>query len=305
MIEGTEARFDVRDIGLADDGRRRIAWAAREMPVLRLIRERFAAERPLEGVRIVACVHVTTETANLAYTLRAAGADAAICASNPLSTQDDVAAALAADGFSVYAIKGEDNPTYYRHIQQALAHRPQIVIDDGADVVSILHKDRTDLLADVIGSTEETTTGVVRLRAMEHDGVLRFPVIAVNDADTKHFFDNRYGTGQSTLDGIIRATNILIAGKTLVVALRGNPGIITLVDTGTLEATQIATPYVTTGHNAISANGRYSFFAAKEPGGVSVVEHDSSTLVATYPFPGGGRPHGIFYEPSRLMGAGS
>ena len=218
MIEGTEARFDVRDIGLADDGRRRIAWAAREMPVLRLIRERFAAERPLEGVRIVACVHVTTETANLAYTLRAAGADAAICASNPLSTQDDVAAALAADGFSVYAIKGEDNPTYYRHIQQALAHRPQIVIDDGADVVSILHKDRADLLADVIGSTEETTTGVVRLRAMEHDGVLRFPVIAVNDADTKHFFDNRYGTGQSTLDGIIRATNILLAGKVIVVA---------------------------------------------------------------------------------------
>jgi adenosylhomocysteinase len=169
-------------------------------------------------VRIVACVHVTTETANLAYTLRAGGADAVICASNPLSTQDDVAAALVADGFQVFAIKGEDNETYYRHIHSALAHRPNIVIDDGADVVTTIHKDRTELISGMLGATEETTTGVIRLRAMERDEVLRFPVVAVNDADTKHFFDNRYGTGQSTLDGIIRATNILLAGKTLVVA---------------------------------------------------------------------------------------
>jgi adenosylhomocysteinase len=212
------ARYDIRDIGLAEQGKRRIDWAAREMPVLAEIRQRFGTERPLDGIRIVACVHVTTETANLAYALQAAGADAVICASNPLSTQDDVAAALVSDGFQVYAIKGEDGETYYRHIQQALAHRPNIVIDDGADVVTTLHQDRRDLLPDMIGSTEETTTGVIRLRAMEHDGVLSFPVIAVNDADTKHFFDNRYGTGQSTLDGIIRATNILLAGKTIVVA---------------------------------------------------------------------------------------
>ena len=218
MKEAAEARFDIRDVGLAADGNRRIDWSAREMPVLAQIRERFARERPLEGIRIVACVHVTTETANLAYALRAGGADAVICASNPLSTQDDVAAALVADGFQVYAIKGEDGETYYRHIQQALGHRPNIVIDDGADVVTNIHQDRQDLLPEMIGSTEETTTGVVRLRAMEHDGVLKFPVIAVNDADTKHFFDNRYGTGQSTLDGIIRATNVLLAGKTVVVA---------------------------------------------------------------------------------------
>lgn len=218
-MSGTaEANYDIRDINLAEDGKRRISWAAREMPVLELIRQRFEKNRPLEGVRIVACVHVTTETANLAYTLRAGGADAVICASNPLSTQDDVAAGLVSDGFQVYAIKGEDGETYYRHIQQALAHKPNIVIDDGADVVTNLHKERRDLLDGMIGSTEETTTGVVRLRAMQHDGVLQFPVIAVNDADTKHFFDNRYGTGQSTLDGIIRATNILLAGKTMVVA---------------------------------------------------------------------------------------
>lgn len=218
MAERTQVDHDIRDIGLADDGQRRIAWAEREMPVLRLTRERFERERPLDGIRIVACVHVTTETANLAYTLRAGGADAVICASNPLSTQDDVAAALVRDGFSVFAIKGEDSGTYYTHIQHALEHRPQIVIDDGADVVSTLHKNRTDLIPEVIGATEETTTGVIRLRAMEHEGILAFPVVAVNDADTKHFFDNRYGTGQSTLDGIIRATNILLAGKIFVVA---------------------------------------------------------------------------------------
>ncbi|MDI3341312.1 MAG: adenosylhomocysteinase [Sphaerobacter sp.] len=218
MAGRTDVTYDIRDIGLAEAGRRRIAWAAREMPVLRLIRESFERDRPLDGVRIVACVHVTTETANLAYTLRAGGAEAAICASNPLSTQDDVAAALAADGFRVFAIKGEDNDTYYRHIHQALDLKPNIVIDDGADVVTAIHRDRRELIPGLYGSTEETTTGVIRLRAMEQDGVLAFPAIAVNDAETKHFFDNRYGTGQSTLDGIIRATNILLAGKTVVVA---------------------------------------------------------------------------------------
>jgi adenosylhomocysteinase len=218
MTESIETRYDVRDIGLADTGDRRIEWAAREMPVLRLIRERFARERPLDGIRIVACAHVTTETANLAYALRAGGAEAVICASNPLSTQDDVAAALVRSGINVFAIKGEDGQTYYRHIRQALEHRPQIVIDDGADVVSTLHKDRTDLTPEMLGATEETTTGVIRLRAMEQQGILTFPLVAVNGADTKHFFDNRYGTGQSTLDGILRATNILLAGKTLVVA---------------------------------------------------------------------------------------
>ena len=210
--------FDIKDPSLAPDGRRRIEWAAREMPVLRQIRERFAAERPLAGVRMVVCAHVTTETANLAFTFQAGGADAVICASNPLSTQDDVAAALVDEGIPVFAIKGEDNETYYRHLRAAMEHRPNIVIDDGADVVSLLHQEREDLIPDVIGATEETTTGVVRHRALERAGLLRFPIIAVNDADTKHFFDNRYGTGQSTVDGIMRATNILLAGKTVVVA---------------------------------------------------------------------------------------
>ncbi|MFL5760367.1 MAG: adenosylhomocysteinase [Thermomicrobiales bacterium] len=210
--------FDIKNPSLADDGRRRIDWASREMPVLRQIRESFARERPLAGVRVLACAHVTTETANLALTLQAGGADAVLCASNPLSTQDDVAAALVAEGISVFAIKGEDNETYYRHIRSALEHKPQIVIDDGADVVTMLHREYQQLLADVIGGTEETTTGVVRDRAMEREGVLRFPIVAVNDAQTKHFFDNRYGTGQSTIDGILRATNILLAGKTVVVA---------------------------------------------------------------------------------------
>src|SRR5215211_2487941 len=210
--------FDIKDPSLAADGRRRIEWAAREMPVLAQIRETFERERPLDGVRILACAHVTTETANLALTLKAGGADAVLCASNPLSTQDDVAAALVSEGISVFAIKGEDNDTYYRHIRSALEHRPNIVIDDGADVVTMIHRDRPDLLPEIIGGTEETTTGVIRDRAMERDGVLKFPIVAVNDADTKHFFDNRYGTGQSTIDGILRATNILIAGKTIVVA---------------------------------------------------------------------------------------
>ncbi|HEY7033992.1 MAG TPA: adenosylhomocysteinase [Thermomicrobiales bacterium] len=214
----TSHNFDIRDPSLAPDGRRRVDWAGREMPVLRQIRERFAAERPLAGIRILACAHITTETANLALTLQAGGADAVLCASNPLSTQDDVAAALVDEHIPVFAIKGEDNETYYRHIRAALDHKPHVVIDDGADVVSMIHKDRRDLIPAIIGATEETTTGVIRDRAMEQDGVLQFPIIAVNDADTKHFFDNRYGTGQSTIDGILRSTNILIAGKVAVVA---------------------------------------------------------------------------------------
>jgi adenosylhomocysteinase len=217
-VLGGPRPFDIKDPSLAADGRRRIDWASREMPVLRQIRESFAADRPLADIRILVCAHVTTETANLALTLQAGGADAVICASNPLSTQDDVAAALVEEGIPVFAIKGEDNETYYRHIRTALEHRPQLVIDDGADVVTMLHQERKDLLADVIGATEETTTGVVRHRALEREGLLQFPVVAVNDADTKHFFDNRYGTGQSTIDGILRATNILLAGKTIVVA---------------------------------------------------------------------------------------
>ena len=210
--------FDIKHPSLAGDGRRRIEWAGREMPVLRQIRERYAKERPLAGIKMVVCAHVTTETGNLALTLQAGGADAVVCASNPLSTQDDVAAALVDEGIAVFAIKGEDNETYYRHIDRALEHGPNIVIDDGADVVTKLHTERTDLLPAIIGGTEETTTGVVRHRALEQAGLLKFPIIAVNDAETKHFFDNRYGTGQSTIDGILRATNILLAGKTVVVA---------------------------------------------------------------------------------------
>ncbi len=210
--------FDIKDPSLAAAGRRRIEWAARDMPVLRQIRETFATSRPFEGLRILGCAHITTETANLALTLQAGGADAVMCASNPLSTQDDVAAALVEAGIPVFAIKGEDGETYHRHIHQAIAHHPHILIDDGADVVTILHKEYPELLPDILGATEETTTGVIRERAMEAAGVLKFPVIAVNDADTKHFFDNRYGTGQSTIDGILRATNILLAGRTVVVA---------------------------------------------------------------------------------------
>jgi len=211
--------YDVKDLDLAPAGRLRIEWAEREMPVLRLIRERFEKEKPLQGVRLSACLHVTTETANLAHTLQAGGADVVLTASNPLSTQDDVAAALVSyHEISVFAIKGEDNETYYRHIHAALDHKPQITMDDGADLVSTLHKERTEMIGDIIGGTEETTTGVTRLRAMAKDGVLRYPIVAVNDALTKHFFDNRYGTGQSTMDGVIRATNVLIAGKTVVIA---------------------------------------------------------------------------------------
>jgi len=214
----TIVKHDVKDLSLAPQGKKRIEWAEREMPVLRLIRERFEREKPLKGIRLSACLHVTTETANLARTLVAGGADLVVCASNPLSTQDDVSASLVADfGVSVFAIKGEDNKTYYEHITAALDHKPQITMDDGADLVSTIHKDRRELLSDIIGGTEETTTGVIRLRAMEQENALEFPILAVNDAMTKHLFDNRYGTGQSTLDGIVRATNTLIAGKTVVV----------------------------------------------------------------------------------------
>jgi adenosylhomocysteinase len=216
---------DVRDLTLAADGLRRIAWAEREMPVLRMLRERFQREQPLRGARVAACLHVTTETAVLVLALRAGGAHVALCASNPLSTQDDVAAALAAEyGIGVFAIRGEDRDTYYRHIHQALAHSPQITLDDGADLVSTVHRERTDLLEHLIGGTEETTTGVIRLRAMARDGALRYPIIAVNDAKTKHLFDNRYGTGQSTIDGLLRATNILLAGRTMVVCGYGSCG---------------------------------------------------------------------------------
>jgi adenosylhomocysteinase len=236
------AASDIKDLSQAEEGRRRTDWAERSMPVLRQIRERFARERPLAGRRLSACLHVTTETANLAVTLQAGGADVVLCASNPLSTQDHVAAHLVKHhGIKVFAIRGEDNDTYYEHIRAALAHRPDLTMDDGADLVGALHMialnrlddlappvrawvetlsagDRKALVAGVIGSTEETTTGVIRLKAMAHDGVLQFPVVAVNDSDTKHLFDNRYGTGQSTLDGILRATNFLIAGSTVVVA---------------------------------------------------------------------------------------
>ncbi len=215
----TTKRFDVKDLALAPEGIRRIAWADRQMPVLAAIRERFAQERPLEGYRISACLHVTTETANLARTLKAGGADVVLCASNPLSTQDDVAAALVEEfDVSVFAIKGEDNDTYYQHIEAAVDHKPQLTMDDGADVIGVLHSHRREQLGDIIAGTEETTTGVIRLKALEADGALGFPIIAVNEAKTKHLFDNRYGTGQSTIDGIIRATNVLLAGKKFVVS---------------------------------------------------------------------------------------
>jgi adenosylhomocysteinase len=217
--------FDIADPALADLGRQRIAWADTHMPVLASIRERFAKERPLDGVTMAACLHVTTETANLLRTLKAGGATVVTCASNPLSTQDDVAASLVRDeGIAVFAIKGEDHDTYYRHMDAVLDERPQLTMDDGCDLVSRLHRDRADQVPDVIAGTEETTTGVIRLRAMESDGALRYPIVAVNDADTKHMFDNRYGTGQSTLDGIIRATNVLLAGKKVVIAGYGYCG---------------------------------------------------------------------------------
>jgi adenosylhomocysteinase len=217
-MTSTRPDCDVKDLSLAGAGRKRIEWAEREMPVLRLIRERFGRERPLEGKRLVACCHITTETANLAIALKASGADAVLIASNPLSTQDDVAAALVVEyGIPVYAIKGESTDTYTRHVRMALDHEPELIIDDGSDVIATAVKERPELITSLLGSTEETTTGIVRLRALEKSGRMTWPAIAVNDAQTKHFFDNRYGTGQSTLDGVIRATNILLAGRSLVV----------------------------------------------------------------------------------------
>lgn len=214
----SQAEHDVRDLNLAHGGRLRIEWAEQEMPVLRSIRERFQKEKPLKGLRISGCMHVTTETANLMLTLQSGGADLVLCASNPLSTQDDVAASLVSHSeIPVYAIKGEDNDTFFRHLHRVLDFKPHMTMDDGADLVSTIHKTRTDLLPNIVGGTEETTTGVIRLRAMAKEGALKFPIIAANDSDTKHMFDNRYGTGQSTIDGIVRATNILIAGKVVVV----------------------------------------------------------------------------------------
>src|SRR5512139_2119118 len=209
----------VKKLDLATGGRYRIEWAEQEMPVLHSIKQQFKETQPLKGLRISACLHVTTETANLMHALQLGGADIVLCASNPLSTQDDVAASLVANyEIPVYAIKGEDNKTYYEHIKAALDHQPHMTMDDGADLVSTMHKERTELIPNVLGGTEETTTGVIRLRAMAKDKALRFPILAVNDADTKHLFDNRYGTGQSTLDGVIRATNVLLAGRTVVVS---------------------------------------------------------------------------------------
>src|SRR5437868_4577695 len=214
----TTKRYDVKDLALSAEGKRRIEWADRQMPVLAEIRERFEREQPLAGFRVAACLHVTTETANLMRTLKAGGADVVLCASNPLSTQDDVAAALVEEyDISVFAIKGEDNDTYYAHIEAAVDHKPHLTMDDGADVIGLLHSARREQLGDIIAGTEETTTGVIRLKALEADGALGFPVIAVNEAKTKHLFDNRYGTGQSTIDGIIRATNVLLAGKRFVI----------------------------------------------------------------------------------------
>src|SRR4249919_858615 len=215
----TTKRYDVKDLALAPEGVRRIQWADRQMPVLAAIRERFEREQPLSGYRVSACLHVTTETANLARTLKAGGADVVLCASNPLSTQDDVAAALVDEyDIATFAIKGEDNESYYAHIEAAVDHKPHLTMDDGADVIGVLHSARREQLGDIIAGTEETTTGVIRLKALEAEGKLGFPIIAVNEAMTKHMFDNRYGTGQSTVDGIIRATNVLLAGKRMVIA---------------------------------------------------------------------------------------
>ena len=223
-VEGIPVEHHVKDLSLVKQGRLRIEWAEAEMPVLRRIRERFTRTRPLANLRIAVCLHVTTETANLMRTLVAGGAQVRVCASNPLSTQDDVAAALVEDQIAVFAVKGEDRDTYYRHISQALDIKPHITMDDGADLVSTIHSTRVDLLRDLIGGTEETTTGVIRLRAMAKDGALKYPIVAVNDAKTKHLFDNRYGTGQSTIDGLLRATNLLLAGKTFVVCGYGSCG---------------------------------------------------------------------------------
>lgn len=217
---GKAKNYDVKDMALAGEGQASIDWAANEMPVLKLIKERFAREKPLKGIRIAGCLHITTETANLALTLKEGGALVSLCASNPLSTQDAPAAALVAAGIPTFAIKGENDEVYYRHIHANLDHKPNMTMDDGCDLVATIHKDRTECLKDIIGGTEETTTGVIRLRSLEKQAKLMYPIVAVNDADTKHLFDNRYGTGQSTIDGITRATNVLWAGKKVVVTDR-------------------------------------------------------------------------------------
>ena len=218
MSKASKIACDIKDLGLADTGKLRIEWADQFMPVLTTIREQFEKKQPLKGIRVSACLHVTTETGNLMITLKAGGADVVICASNPLSTQDDVAACLVRDhGIPVYAVKGEDNDSYYSHLNAAIEHRPNLTMDDGADLVTLAHTKRTDMAKDIFAGTEETTTGVIRLRSMSRQGILKYPIVAVNDANTKHFFDNRYGTGQSTLDGILRATNVLIAGLAVVV----------------------------------------------------------------------------------------
>ena len=210
-------KYDIKDLGLADQGRKKAEWAGREMPVLQLIKERFAKEKPLAGTKISGCLHVTSETANLALTLKAGGADFSLCASNPLSTQDDIAAYLVSEGIPVFAITGEDNDTYYSHINSVVSEKPNITIDDGADLVAFLHQEKPELMSEIIGGMEETTTGVIRLKALANENKLKYPIIAANDSQTKHMFDNRYGTGQSTLDGIIRATNILLSGKNFVI----------------------------------------------------------------------------------------
>ena len=210
-------KYDVKDLGLADEGKRKAEWASKEMPVLDQIKKRFEKEKPLEGSKISGCLHVTSETANLALTLKAGGADFSLCASNPLSTQDDIAAYLVSEGIPVYAINGEDNETYYKHINSVVENKPNITIDDGADLVAFLHQEKPELMSEIIGGMEETTTGVIRLKALANENKLKYPIIAANDSQTKHMFDNRYGTGQSTLDGIIRATNILLSGKTFVI----------------------------------------------------------------------------------------
>ena len=218
MSKASNTACDVKDLGLADTGKLRLEWADQFMPVLTTIREQFGKKQPLKGIRVSACLHVTTETGNLMITLKAGGADVVICASNPLSTQDNVAACLVRDhGIPVYAVKGEDNDSYYSHLNSAIEHRPNLTMDDGADLVTLAHTKRTDMAKDIFAGTEETTTGVIRLRSMSQQGILKYPIVAVNDANTKHFFDNRYGTGQSTLDGVLRATNVLIAGLAVVV----------------------------------------------------------------------------------------
>src|SRR5918998_1539429 len=286
----TTKRFDVRDLALAAEGVRRIRWADRQMPVLAAIRERFEREQPLAGYRVSACLHVTTETANLVRTLQAGGADVVLCASNPLSTQDDVAAALVAEyDAAVFAIKGEDNDTYYRHIEAAVDHKPHITMDDGADVIGVLHSHRREQLGDIIAGTEETTTGVIRLKALEADGALGFPIIAVNEAKTKHLFDNRYGTGQSTIDGIIRATNILLAGKGVAMRAKGLGAHVIVTEVDPVRALEAAMDGFEVMSMAAAAETGDLFCTATGDKSVITSEHivrmkDGAILANTGPF---------------------